>query len=68
MSLTVEEAFGLGAKGFEVAKSVKDAVDKLPPKADRKAVDYARALGFADDTPGMLTAELIDLADQEIKD
>ena len=68
MPLDGQEAFELAIDSVKVAKAVKEAIDGLPPKGERNAVAYAKAFGAAPGSPLMLTAELIDKAEAEIKD
>lgn len=68
MALDMTEAFGLAMNALEVAKSIDQAIKTLPPKAERNAVAYARAFGASDGSPLLLTAALIDKADEDIKD
>lgn len=68
MALDAQEAFGLAMDALEVAKSIDAAVKSLPPKEERNAVAYARAFGAAEGSPLLLTAALIDKAEQDIKD
>lgn len=68
MGLDGAEVFDAALDAVELAKAVKAAVDGLPPKGERTAVDYAKAFGAAPGTPLMLTAELIDQVEQDVKD
>ncbi len=54
-------------KALAIVTSVKAALASLPPASSRKATDYASALGLAPNTPGYLTAELIDQIESQIK-
>lgn len=66
--IDAQEAIELGLDVIELTKKVTAAYKAMPPKAERKAVDYAVALGLAPGTPGYMTAELYDKADEALQD
>ena len=66
--IDAQEAIELGMDAIELTKVVSAAYKAMPPKEERKAVDYAIALGLAPGTPGYLTAELYDKADEALED
>lgn len=66
--IDVQEAIELGLDVIELTKVTTAAYKAMPPKAERKAVDYAVALGLAPGTPGYMTAELYDKADAALED
>lgn len=60
MALTLSKALADLPQVLTLVESAEAAVAALPPAASRKAVDFAKALGLAEGTPGYQLAQLID--------
>jgi hypothetical protein len=66
--IDVAEGVQIAMKTIDVTKAVSEAYRALPPKAERKAVDYAKAAGLQEGTPGYQAFELIDAVDEALED
>jgi hypothetical protein len=67
MPLTLSEALTDLPSVLNLLTSAEAAVAALPPAASRKAVDYAKAFGFVDGSPGYQLAVLIDTVEAQVK-
>ena len=66
--IDVQEGVEIATKTIDVTKALSAAYKSLPPKAERKAVDYAAAAGLQEGTPGYQAFELIDAVDEALED
>jgi hypothetical protein len=66
MPLTIPEMLSDAPAGVALFNQVKDAIEAMPPAAERKAVDYAKAFGATADGPLMKLAELFDTVEAQI--
>ena len=55
-------------KTIDVTKALSAAYKSLPPKAERKAVDYAVAAGLQPGSPVYQVFEAIDMVDEALED
>jgi hypothetical protein len=68
MPLDTAEGIEAAFKGLALGQDVLDRVKQLPPAAEAKAVDYARAFGADENGPQMKLAQLIDQVRADIED
>lgn len=65
--LTLSEGVPLVLKASGIIQIVEANVAAMPPKAERTAADYGKALGAAPDGPLMQVLELFDDVEAAIK-
>lgn len=66
--IDVQEGVEIAMKTIDVTKAVTAAYRALPPKAERKAIDYANAAGVQPGSPVYQVFEVIDLVDEALED
>lgn len=66
--IDVQEGVEIAMKTIDVTKALSAAYKSLPPKAERKAVDYAAAAGLQPGSPVYQVFEGIDMVDEALED